>query len=180
VALMVLEHQITVQNQITYIKFKASAVLKRRGLEDAAAATSWDALPAVAQQTLVPMMDKLVERLVLLDAADIASKISGSQAFVDRFMARGPKDDSGRSLRDLDLDKRLFRYPLSYLIYTEGFAAMPAYAKDYVYRRLAAYLGGEELFAGKSQYSLRDRRAALEILAATQPEFLPYLASGRR
>lgn len=180
VALMVLEHQITVENQITYIKFKAPAVLKRRGLDDAAAAASWDGLPAQAQQTLAPMMDKLVERLVLLDAADIASRISGSQAFVDRFTARGPKDDAGRSLRDLDLNKRLFRYPLSYLIYTTSFATLPAYAKDYVYRRLAAYLRGEELFAGKSQYSPEDRRAALEILAATQPEFLPYLASGRR
>ena len=180
VALMVLEHQITVQNQITYISFKAPAVLERRGLDDAAAATSWDALPAEAKQALAPMIDKLVERLVLLDAAGIASKISGSQAFVDSFMARGPKDDTGRSLRDLDLDKRLFRYPLSYLIYTESFATMPAYAKDYVYRRLAAYLGGEELFAGKSQYSMEDRRAALEILAATQPEFLPYLASSHQ
>jgi hypothetical protein len=179
VALMVLEHQITVQNQITYIKFKAPAVLKRAGLDDAAAAASWDALPTAARQTLTPMMDDLVERLVLLDAADFASRISGSQAFVDDFTARGPKDDTGRSLRDLDLGKRLFRYPLSYLIYTESFATMPAYAKDYVYRRLAAYLGGQDLFAGKSQYSHEDRRAALEILTATQPEFSPYLASGR-
>ena len=180
VALMVLEHQITVENQITYIKFKAPAVLKRRGLDDAAAAASWDALPTAARQSLAPMMDKLVERLVLLNAADIASRISGSQAFVDRFIARGPKDGAGRSLRDLDLNKRLFRYPLSYLIYAKSFATMPAYAKDYVYRRVAAYLGGEELFAGKSQYSLEDRQAALEILTATQPEFRPYSALDHR
>lgn len=180
VALMLMEHQITVQNRITYITFKAPAVLNRRGLVDAAAATSWEAMPAEARQVLAPMMDKLVERLVLIDAADISSRISGSQAFLDSFTARGPRDDAGRSLRDLDLGKRLFRYPLSYLIYTESFATMPAYAKDYVYRRLAAYLGGEDLFAGKSQYSLEDRRAALEILAATQPEFLPYLASDRQ
>ena len=86
----------------------------------------------------------------------------------------------GRSLRDLDLGKRLFRYPLSFLIYTESFAAMPAYARDYVYRRLARYLQGEALYAGHSQYTLHDRKAALEILAATRPEFLPYLPPGVR
>jgi hypothetical protein len=180
VALMVLEHQITVQNQITYIRFKAPAVLKRRGMGGAMTASSWDALPWEAQQTLGPMMDKLVERLVLFDAAGFASRISGSQAFVEDFTARGPRDGAGRSLRDLDLTRRLFRYPLSYLIYTENFATLPAYAKDYVYRRLAAYLEGEEIFAGNSRYSLDDRRAALEILAATEPEFVPYLAPSRR
>jgi hypothetical protein len=175
VALMVLEHQITIENQISYIRFKAPAVLSRRGMEDALAASSWDVLPRAAQQVLQPMMDELVERLVLLDAAEFASAISGSQAFIDGFTARGPVDGAGRSLRDLDLKERLFRYPASYLIYTESFAAMPAFAKDYVYRRLARYLAGDVSLAGESQYSRQDRRAALEILAATQPEFRPYL-----
>lgn len=177
VALMLLEHQITVENPIVYIKFKAPSVLRRGGMEDFLGAQSWDELPDAAAQSLRPMMDRLVERLVLLGAADTASRISGSQAFVDAFTARGPKDGKGRSLRDLDLETRLLRYPLSYLIYSDSFETMPAYAKDYVYRQLAVYLEGGDLFAGRSQYSREDRRAALEILAATQPEFLPYLAS---
>ena len=32
------------------------------------------------------------------------------------FARRGPRDSKGRSLRDLDLNTRLFRYPCSYLI----------------------------------------------------------------
>jgi hypothetical protein len=177
VALLVLEHQITIENQISYIRFKAPAVLRRRGMDDVLAAPSWDALPAAARRILAPMADELVERLVFLDAAGFESRISGSQAFVDAFTARGPMDGAGRSLRDLDLGERLFRYPLSYLIYSESFAALPAYARDYVYRRLADYLEGEEPFAGKSRYSRQDRRAALEILAATEPLFPPYLSS---
>jgi hypothetical protein len=174
VALMVLEHQITVQNQISYIKFKARGVLQRREIGHDLSAPSWDALPEEARQALRPMMDRLVERLVLSDAAEFASRITGSQAFVDGFAARGPRDGAGRSLRDLDLGQRLFRYPVSYLIYSDSFRGLPGYLKDYVYRRLAAYLGGEALIAGKSQYSPADRRAALEILAATAPEFRPY------
>jgi hypothetical protein len=179
VALMVLEHQVTVQNQITYIKFKAPAVLIRRGMEDGLSAQSWDELPAREQETLTRMLDKLVKQLVFLDAAYSVSPLSGSQKFVADFAARGPQDAAGRSLRELDLDKRLFRYPLSYLVYTSDFATMPAYAKDYVYRQLAAYLAGRKSLEGNSQYSLADRRAALEILADTQSEFRPYLASYR-
>lgn len=180
VALLLLEHQITVHNQITYIRFKAPGVLQRAGMADALTAPSWSALPEKARTTLRPMMDELVERLVLIDAADFASRISGSQEFLDGFLARGPRDGEGRSLRDLDLETRLFRYPLSYLIYSENFAALPAYAKDYVYRRLAAYLQGEERIDGKSQYTAAERGEALEILSATQPDFLPYLSSSRR
>jgi hypothetical protein len=181
VALMVLEHQLTVENQITYVRFKAPAVLGRLGMEDARAAATWDALPAPAQKTLAPMLDKLVKPLVFIDAAGFASRLSGSPAFVEAFQTRGPTDSAGRSLRDLDLNQRLFRYPLSYLIYGDNFSTLPAYARDYVYRRLAAYLDGEKIYNGNSLYSLQERRAALAILAATQPEFLPYLtASARR
>jgi len=48
VVLMVLEHQVTVQNQITYVKFKAPAVPQRRGMEDAINARSWAELPEPA------------------------------------------------------------------------------------------------------------------------------------
>src|SRR5690606_33888880 len=49
VALLVLEHQVSVQNQITYVKFKAPAVLGRAGFPDAAGAQAWDELPPRAQ-----------------------------------------------------------------------------------------------------------------------------------
>jgi hypothetical protein len=179
VALMVLEHQVTVQNQITYIKFKAPAVLMRRGEEDALSAQSWDELPAPAQKSLTRMLDKLVRQLVFMDAADSASRLAGSQAFVTGFTARGPRDAAGRSLRELQLDKRLFRYPVSYLVYTSDFATMPPYAKDYVYRQLAAYLAGDLGLEGTSQYSAADRHAALEILTETLAEFRPYAARHR-
>lgn len=175
VALLVLEHQVTVQNQITYIKFKAPAVLERRGMEEAKDADSWMALPEAARKSLGRMLDKLVKQMVFIDAADLASRISGSQAFVDGFQARGPKDAQGRSLRELELKGKMFKYPLSYLVYAEDFITLPAYAKDYVYQRLAAYLGGEDLYEGHSQFTKAERRAALDILAATDPAFTPYV-----
>ena len=177
VALMVLEHQVTVQNQITYVRFKAPAVLKRRDMEEAATAASWDELPAPAQSTLTRMMDRLVMLMVFMDAADFQSPITGTPAYTENFMASGPVDDQGRSLRELDLNKRLFRYPLSYLVYTEDFRSLQPYALDYIYSKLAAYLSGEIDFEGRSQFSLAERQAALEILMATDPAFRNHLAN---
>lgn len=36
----------------------------------------------------------------------------------------GPRDRIGRSLRDLDLQERLLRYPFSYMIYSEAHAIL--------------------------------------------------------
>ena len=58
------------------------------------------------------------------------------------FARRGPRDSKGRSLRDLDLKTRLFRYPCSYLIDSRAFDSLPAEVKDYVYRRLWEILDG--------------------------------------
>jgi hypothetical protein len=177
VALMVLEHQVTVQNQIGYINFKAPAVLHRRDMAEAVSAKSWDGLPALAQDALIRMMDKLVSLMVFMEAADFSSPISGLPAYTEGFMAKGPVDEQGRSLREFDLRTRLFRYPLSYLVHTEEFKALPPYALDYLYSKLAAYLSGEIELEGSSQYSRADRQDALDILIATDPDFRNHLAA---
>ena len=45
--------------------------------------------------------------------------------FHPTFPQRGPRDRKGRSLRDFDFKTRLFRYPLSYMIYSAQFDALP-------------------------------------------------------
>jgi hypothetical protein len=56
------------------------------------------------------------------------------------------------------------------LIYSEAFDAIPQPAKDYVYRRLFEILSGREQGADFASLSSEDRRAILEILAATKLE----------
>ena len=43
------------------------------------------------------------------------------------------------ALREFDLKQRLFKYPCSYLIYTESFDALPPSVKERIYRRLWAW-----------------------------------------
>ncbi len=174
VALMILEHQLTVQNQITYIKFKAPAVLKRRGLEDYSAVERWQELPQRARDVLPRMLGKLVESLLFIDAAPLEDSFQGNEDYARWFQAQGPADAQGRSLRQLELNTRLFTYPVSYLLYSEDFNSLPGYARDYVHARLAAYLEGRERYPGRQPFSDREREQALEILLATLPGFADY------
>ena len=120
------------------------------------------------------MLEPLVKALLLVDATALPGKIAGNSGFDRWFQSRGARDPQGRSLRELDLKTRLFRYPLSYMIYSHGFDGLPTYAKDYVYRRLGEVLTGHDQSPPYLQLSAPDRTAALQILTATKPAFATY------
>ena len=46
-------------------------------------------------------------------------RVRGTSGFAERFSAGEPRDRRGRSLYQLDLNRRLMKYPCSYLIYVE-------------------------------------------------------------
>jgi hypothetical protein len=101
--------------------------------------------------------------------------VQGSSSFAKEFAAKGPRDGQGRSLRDFHLTNRLFRYPCSYMIYSEAFDALPAPAKRLVYERLWEVLSGKEQRPPYSRLSLTDRRAIVEILRGTKKDLPPYI-----
>ena len=94
--------------------------------------------------------------------------IGTNSAFAREFGARGPRDTQGRSLRDLDLATKIFRYPCTYLIYSDSFDALPEPAKGYVYRRLLEVLSGKDQSPDFARLTTADRSAILEILLATK------------
>jgi hypothetical protein len=175
VALMTLEHEITVQNEITFVRFKAGDVLRRIGHPEAVTAKTWDELPPKAQQIMPRMLDRLTKSLLFFNAVQFTDRISGTAGFEAAFEKRGPRDDKGRSLRDFDLDTRLFRYAVSFLIYSPEFDALPGFARDYVYRKVADVLEGRDTSGTYGDIPQTRRRETLEVLAATKPDFKPYL-----
>ena len=108
------------------------------------------------------------------DERRLLGSIHGNAGFEADFAARGPADQCGRTLRDFDLVSRTFKYPLSFLVYSPEFQSLPPPAKRYLYARFVTILG-----AASGDATLdRDRAAALQILAATLPEFA-HVASPR-
>ena len=77
-------------------------------------------------------------------------------------------------MREFDLKRRLFKYPLSYLIYSSQFDALPAEVKDYVYRRLWDVLNGADPTGDFSHLSPRTRAAIVEILLQTKQGLPAY------
>ena len=88
-------------------------------------------------------VDAFLQYLLFTEEAPLTDRVNGTSTFAQEFAAIGPRDSKGRSLRDFDLKTRLFKYPCSYLIYSEAFDELPALLKETIYRRLFDILDGK-------------------------------------
>jgi hypothetical protein len=158
VALMVLNHQTRMTNLLTRLGWQSRIAVHDGG--------KTGALPAHVRDTA----HELVDYMLFVDEFPLPSPVRGAPAFTKEFPSKGPRDSKGRSLRDLDLSQRLFRYPCSYMIYTEAFDALPAPAKTLVYERMWAVLSGAVKDADYAKLSAADRRAIVEILRETKKD----------
>lgn len=171
VALMVLEHQAGAHNLITAANFATRQALHyeqtlNRELGKPAG-EHWDSTRSRIKSACEP----LVEYLLFSEEAPLTHEIRGTSPFAAEFQDRGPRDKQGRSLREFDLKKRMFKYPCSYLVYSPSFATLPKDAKDYVLRRMREVLIGSDRSEKFAHLSADDRRAIHEILTETLPGF---------
>lgn len=109
-------------------------------------------------------LDDLVAYMTFADEVALPGPVTGNSGFTADFSKRGPRDSKGRSLRDFDLKTRLFRWPLSYMVYSTAFDSLKPELKDKLFKKLHAAL----LVKGE------DGKAAIAILAATKPGLPDY------
>jgi hypothetical protein len=171
VALVVLAHQVTVHNLITRANFKTRRFVAREIDPAQNPNPAWADFSPKTQKVVRTILEPLVRALLHANAAPVTAPMVGNAGYDAWFQKQGPKDPRGRSLRELDLKTRVFKYPLSYLIYSDGFKGLPEYAKQYVYQRLAEILRGQDQSPAYAKLSATDRQSILEILTATDPAF---------
>ena len=159
VALMTLEHQARMTNLLIRVGWDA-----RIALHD----NKWDDAQMNSE------IGELVTYMLFSDEAPLKSAVSGASTFTKTFAARGPRDNRGRSLRDFDLKTRLFRYPVSYMIYSEAFDNLPEKLRDGIYRRMYDALSGSGKTIKLDHVGSDDRQAALEIVRATKSNLPAY------
>jgi hypothetical protein len=164
VALLVFGHQVRMMNLITRV--------------------GWDVRVAAAEHRLdftsgaiKDGVDELVDAMLFVDEVPLTAAVSGTSGFAEIFAAEGPRDRAGRSLRQLDLNHRLLRYPCSYMIYSAAFRAMPAELRHAVFHRAWTVLSGGDPRPKYSRMAETDRRAVMDILRDTVPD-LPADLSG--
>ena len=109
-------------------------------------------------------LDDLVEYMTFANEVPLPGPVSGDSGFTTDFAQRGPRDGAGRSLRSFDLKNRLFRYPLSYMVYSSAFDTLKPDIRDKLYRRLYDALKAKGTVGAD----------AIAILAATKPGLPEY------
>jgi hypothetical protein len=181
VALTVLEHQTSLHNLVTRVDYKVRTVMSRDSDSGNGHGVlrNWEDITPNDHEQLRQMIEPLVRALFIQDPAPFEDRMTGSSGFAERFAKLGPRDSKGRSLRELDLQKRLFRYPLSFEIYSEHFDALPKYALDFIYARMVEILQGRDTTGISASLSAADRKAITEILIDTKPALAPLLRAAQ-
>jgi hypothetical protein len=158
VALMVMEHQTHMHNFLTRLNYESTIALQQYG----------------HIKYLKNITEAFLRYLLYTEEAVLSAPIRGSEEFVRRFSEQGPKDRQGRSLRQFDLQTRLFKHPCSYLIYSEAFDQLPEPLKAQIYQRLWDILNGQDASSSFDNLPAPTRRAIREILVETKPGLPDY------
>ena len=174
VALMVLEHQVKMHNLITLANYQARIAVHYSKAVNKALGEPEDTISETTARRFQGPAEDLVKYMLFVDEAPLTDPVRGTTSFAKDFASRGPRDRQGRSLRDFDLQTRLFRYPCSYLIYSRAFDALPAPVKDHIYRRLWEVLSGKDTSGAYSRRTPEERKAILEILRETKKGLPDY------
>lgn len=158
VALLVLQHQVDIQNRIVRLNYESRKLLAEK--------------PAATDADLQPLVMPLLQGLFMADEAPLADSVEGNADYRASFEQRGPKTADGLSLREFDLQTRTFKYRLSYLIYSRAIEALPAPVKTVLFRDIRTVLDGDTLLLPGFALPDAERATIRTILQATKPDVL--------
>jgi len=161
---LLLEHQAGFANRVAEAAYRARTILFLGA----------DRLTPDQEREFDAQARILVRYALFADEAPLPEGgIEGSPAFARDFLAQRKPDRVGRSLRDLDLKKRLFKHRCSYMIYQPPFQSLPAPLKNRISRRLASALDEHRPDPEFDYLPREEKRAIRTILAETAPGLLP-------
>ena len=176
VALTVLTHQVNVHNLIGLVRSETDEALELEGFRIRSGRDTPDDPGGHLPYTVARIegaVDRLFRAMVFADEEPLPAPVAGTSGFTEEFAGLGPTGSSGSSLRELDLETRLFRYRLSFLVHSDAFRALHELPRRLFAQRLMAELDGDV----PSHLEERERETILEILEEIEPELV---ALGRR
>jgi hypothetical protein len=168
VALMTLEHQTRMDNLMIRVGWEARLAMHENTAINRAPREPESQVRESAAHRIDTAVEELLEYMLFRDEANLAEPVKGTSGFAEEFEKLGLRDSQGRSLRDFDMKTRMFRYPCSYMIYSDAFDGMPDAVKDRLYLRLGQVLTGKDSSPRFAYLAPSDRKAILEILLATK------------
>jgi hypothetical protein len=158
VGLLVFDHQMHAINLLTRLNWESRVA-------------SSDSHAGESGGTVRRLTNELADYLLFADEAPPLVPLAPRPGFAASLESRTPKDRRGRSFGQLDLVNRLMRYPCSYMVYSEAFDSLPPDVRQAVYRRMLDILTTKDPHAAPAGPAAIDRRAIVEILRETKPDF---------
>jgi hypothetical protein len=166
-ALLVFSHQVRMTNLLTRASWEARAADPDLHPDASAQITAVEAL-------MRGIATEVVDYMLFVDEPPLPGTVAGKSGFAERMSATGPRDRRGRSLYELDLTRRLMKYPCSYLVYSPAFDALPPLAKKPIYERMWTVLSGKTDDPRYRALARADRQAIVEILRDTKADLPAY------
>ncbi|MCP5517630.1 MAG: hypothetical protein H7A45_10285 [Verrucomicrobiales bacterium] len=171
-ALLVLEHQVGMHNRLAEGSLRTRKWMHyQQSLQTELGEPVSEQPTGTALRVVQNEARRIVRHLLFAEEAALPPEgIQGDPAFVEAFRANRREDARARSLKDFDLQTRLFRWRCSYLIYSQAFDGLPPVLKAAVYDRLDEVLGSEAPPPEFTYLDRQEREDIRTILRATKPE----------
>jgi hypothetical protein len=179
IALMTLEHQTQMENLMIRVGWETRIAMTQNRAMNRAFHEPEEQIRDSTAHRIDAAVEELLAYMFFNGETALTSPVKGTSGFAEEFQKLGPRDSKGRSLRDFDLKTRMFRYPCSFLIYTEAFDGMPQVVKDRLYRRMWAVLSMRDNSPGFAHLTASDRKAIREILLDTKKDLPAYWRASR-
>lgn len=168
VALVVLEHQSQGHNVITAANWETRKALDYQKVMNQALDRPEDYQSDSTKRRIQRAADNIVDYLLFRDEAPLETPLPAT-AFRTQFESRGPWDSQRRSLRQFDGNDRLFRYPCSFLIYSDAFRALPDPVRALVLQRMVDILTSPDRVDGWEHLDHNLRLQMHDLLTETLP-----------
>ncbi|HRE05301.1 MAG TPA: hypothetical protein PKX00_06810 [Opitutaceae bacterium] len=172
VALLVLEHQMTVQNCLTRAGLTTRRMIAyQHGLQKAfkEAVTDEPAYESV-KSVMTNTVQDVVDHLLFRGAAPLPDGVVGHEEFRRALAADAPRSAEGHALKDLHLEGRLFRFRCSYLIYSAAFRGLPDTLKVRVLDRLRTELQSKDPNGRYAYIPEEERQQIFSLLRQTHAD----------
>ncbi|MDA0831723.1 MAG: hypothetical protein O2955_10955 [Planctomycetota bacterium] len=111
--------------------------------------------------------EELFRYLLFLDEPPLTQPLQGAREYRTWFEHQGPADDTGHSLRAFDLHTRLFRFRVSYLMYSRPFQQLPDDVKSRLYTRIKRAIAGNDEQVPAAWHTDEERARLSHLLKAT-------------
>jgi hypothetical protein len=167
-ALLVLDHTIGAVNRLMEATYRLRSALQTQEKENL------DGVPLTGEALEVAQEQAAVLTRYLLFAEEAALPAAGLEVdpqFAAAYRAEAGTDSDGRSLKDLSLEGRLFRFRCSPMVDSEAFRGLPRPFRLFFWQYLRQALQEDPAHPAGAHLPVEERAAIRSILRATQPEF---------